>query len=53
MHIFDKVCLSNRKLSFKRQTATFIQDLPWEIKVSLRIIFKSIIIFVIKKLPKI
>ena len=52
MNIFDKVCLSKRKLSFKRQAATFIQDLPWEIKVSLQIIPKSIIIFVIKKLPK-
>lgn len=52
MHIFDKVCLSNRKLSFKRQTTILIQDLPWEIKVSLRIFLKSIIIFVIKKLPK-
>ena len=40
MHIFDKVCLSNRKLSFKRQTTILIQDLPWEIKVSSRIFLK-------------
>ena len=53
MHIFDKICLSNRNLSFKKQVETFIQDLPWEIKVSLQIIPKSIIIFVIKKFENI
>ena len=51
MEIFDKVCLSDRKISLSTQTVTFIKDLPWEIKVSLKIIFKSIIIFFIKKIP--
>ena len=52
MNIFDKVCLSNRKSSLLNQFLTFIQDLPYEIKVNLRIIFKSIIIFFIKKIPE-
>ena len=52
MNIFDKVCLSNRKSSLLNQTLTFIQDLPYEIKVNLRIIFKSIINFFIKKIPE-
>ena len=52
MNIFDKVCLSNKKSSLLNQTLTFIQDLPYEIKVNLRIIFKSIINFFIKKIPE-
>ncbi len=52
MNIFDKVCLSNRKSSLSNQSVTFIQDLPYEIKVNLKIIFKSIIIFLIKKIPE-